>query len=126
MHVNYVYTHAGVYLSLREIEYTNNSIISINEIGKNENALKCITDKDNCCRSNRLGEWYYPNDLLVPMGMGGGGVDFFRNRDNLGSVNLNRVRDNITSPTGEYCCNVSDASDVSQYVCANIGKSILF
>ena len=122
MHVNYVYTHAGVYLSLKEVVYINNSIISVNDIGVNKTGLKCITDKDNCCQSKRLGEWYYPNGLSVPVGMDGGGDDFFRNRDDHGSVNLNRVSNNVVDPTGEFCCSVPDASNVTINTCATIGK----
>ena len=122
MHANYVYSHTGLYLSLKEIEYTNNSIISINEIRESETALKCIIDKDSCCGSNKLGEWYYPNGLPVPMGIDGGSNDFFRNRDNYGSVNLNRVSNNVIDPTGEFCCSVPDASNVTINLCATIGK----
>ena len=117
-----IITHAGVYLSLKEIVYTNNSIISINEIRENKTALKCMTDKDNCCRSNRLGEWYYPNGSSVPIGTHGGGVNFFRNRDDHGSVNLNRVSNNVIDPTGEFCCSIPDASNITMNVCATICK----
>ena len=93
----------------------------------NKIGLKCITDKDNCCRTNRLGEWYYPNGSLVPIMEidSSGSDDFFRNRDDNGSVNLNRVSNNVIDPTGEFCCSVPDASNVTTNVCATIGKLYL-
>ena len=46
----------------------------------------------------------------------------YRNRGNDGTVNLNRLNNNVLYPTGQYCCELPNVADVSQTLCANIGK----
>ena len=116
----------GVYLSLRDVKYANNSTISISEIGRTRSeALQCITDKSPCCRSQKLGEWLFPNGTKVPIeghdSDGNAATTFFRNRYN-GKVNLNRVNSHVTYPTGRFCCEVPDAINNNQTVCAIISE----
>ena len=52
-------------------------------------------------------------------------VEFYRNRGDNGQVYLNRpTNNNITtmSPTGRFCCEVSDATGIHQTLCVVIGK----
>ena len=121
----------GVYLSLNGAVYVNNSVILITEIGETNtmpsqnDGLQCITDRRPCCKGQRIGEWYFPNGTKVPIqGSGANSAEaFYRNRGlNDGTVYLNRVSTDIMSPTGLFCCVVPDANNVSQSLCANIGK----
>ena len=48
---------------------------------------------------------------------------FHRNRDNDGNVNLFRVSDDITSPTGRFCCEIEDATHTNHTLCVNIYNS---
>ena len=48
-------------------------------------------------------------------------VGFYRNRGYDGTVNLNRHKTTITSPTGLFCCTVPNAQGKNQMLCANIG-----
>ena len=50
-------------------------------------------------------------------------VAFHRNRDNDGNVNLFRVKDSVTSPTGRFCCEIEDATGTNQTLCVNICNS---
>lgn len=88
----------------------NNSVVRIQDIGENGNAITCKTDLRPCCASlpNRHGEWYYPDGRVVPNF--GAGEDFYRNRDDDGSVYLNR-RNNALSPDGIFYCEVPDRSN---------------
>ena len=121
------YMCAGVYLSLRGVVYGNNSIIPMTEIGEtysdtmSNTGLQCITDRIPCCASvlNRFGEWYFPDGTVVPVQSVA--TTFYRNRRDDGTVNLNRLNTNVMMPTGLFCCEVPDASDRTQRVCANIG-----
>ena len=91
-------THSqiGVYLSLKGVVYTNNSVIPITEIGEtnttSNTGLQCITDRRPCCAAirTRAGEWYFPNGTIVPS-IVGGSITFYRTRGDDGTVDLNRM-----------------------------------
>ena len=88
--------------------YTNNSAVPLSEVGEGQNALLCKTNKENCCGTppNRIGEFYYPSDIKVPIANEQEG--FYRNRGER-VVRLNR-RDGTTSPMGKYRCEIPDTS----------------
>lgn len=118
----------GVQLVLKGTIYRNNSLFFLNELGRtieSDDALQCITDKAECCKRppNRFGEWYFPNGSLIPVeyrGDTGFARVFYRNRGDDGTVNLNRAIYEDIPPSGHYCCEVPNAADVYQTVCANI------
>ena len=70
----------------------------------------------------RAGEWYFPDGTLVPILSEA--TSFYRNRGegDDGTVNLMRTYENITSPTGLFCCKVPDADALDQVLCINIGE----
>ena len=94
----------------------------ISEIGNSiDNRLQCITDRMPCCRSEAVGEWYFPGDGgMVPIIIGS--TTFYRSRGDDGTVNLNRVNNDVVMPTGQYCCVVPDATGVMQWACAMISE----
>ena len=119
--------YLGVYLSLKGMNYTNNSVVPITEIEQtnatSNNGLQCITDRRPCCATlpNRGGEWFFPdNGGVVPTL--GGATTFYRNRGDDGTVNLNRLNSDVMMPTGRFCCLVLDATIVDQTLCAYIGE----
>ena len=120
-------TIAGVYLTLKGQHYGNGSSILIGQIGEGDGAaLLCVTDLDQCCHGDDtggrgVGEWLYPNGLLVQVE--GSGDDFYRSRG-LGIVHLNR-RNNAMSPIGQFCCVVPDATSTNKTTCINIGEQII-
>ena len=123
--------NSGVYLSLSGTVYANNSVILITEIGEttSNTGLQCFTDRSPCCTTlaNRFGQWYFPDNMLVPV-LGAGAnraTTFYRTRGDDGSVNLNRVSSDVMMPTGLFCCVVPDATDTMRRVCTNIGELIM-
>lgn len=120
--VNFV----GVYLKLRSRIYINNSMIPISEIGEGEDALLCFTDLRECCRSNQtlnkkvLGDWLYPNGSGVGTLKSYPDEGFYKNR-NHSVVRLHRG-ENITMPTGQFCCKVPDATHQMVTVCINVNN----
>ena len=70
----------------RGTTYQNNSLVTLEEFGKGDNALHCITNDTDCCtkafiRENGVevyGDWYYPNGTRVKSS--GVEWDFYRNR----------------------------------------------
>ena len=128
MHASCGHTHVGVYLLQREVVYSNNSFIFI---GGATQALQCITDRRPCCAAfmARTGEWFFPNGSLVPVQGtvkdGNRATTFYRDRGDDGTVNLNRVNANVMMPTGLFCCEVSNALNITQRLCIKIGKFIV-
>lgn len=122
MHMPFI----GVYLSLKGVVYANNSVIVITEIGESDHdtavngALQCVTDRRPCCFTGpyRVGEWFFPNRSIVSVRSFLS--SFYRSRSDDGVINLNRVNANITSPVGQFCCQVPDSANVLQTLCAII------
>ena len=112
--------YTGVKLTLRGVQYPNGSIINIREIGENDSALICQTNRRPCCHSPyRAGEWYFPNGSNLTNDVSG--RDLYRNRGNGGKVRLNR-RNNAFFPTGIYHCEVPDASGSARSVYIGLVK----
>ena len=117
--------NTGVYLSLKGVVYPNNSVILITEIEQTstitKNGLQCITDRRPCCTGgNRAGEWFFPGGRMVPSIASH--TTFYRNRGDDGTVNLNRLNNDVMMPTGRFCCVVPDATSTNVTLCTNIGK----
>ena len=112
----------GVYFELNGKVYNNNSFVSITDIGEDDEALLCKTDKIECCGTlpNRFGEFYYPDGSRVPIR--NRNDRFYRNRDEQ-KIRLNR-RTGSVSPTGVYRCEIPDSNNVMQKVFINIGWEV--
>ena len=100
-------------MTLRGRHYRDNDTIDINDVGVEDTALICWSSLRHCCRSLRIGEWYYPNGTAVPTS--GEGRDFYRNRGYYGEVRLNR-RHNVVYPTGIYHCEIPDARSTTRVI----------
>ena len=99
--------------------YLNNTIVLMSDIGEDNNALLCMTDKSDCC-SNPIGEFYYPNNSAVGYSQEN---LLYRNRGPQ-VVRLNR-RNNDLSPTGVYRCQIPDSSGSMQSIYINIIGEII-
>ena len=110
----------GVTLSLNGKVIANDSFVNADDIGENDDALHCQTDKKSCCRYgvNRFGEWYFPNGTRVGMREGTRDNYFYRNRGDK-IVRLNRRHN--PPERGQFHCEVPDADGVNQTVFVNIG-----
>ena len=110
----------GVYFELKGERYDNNSVVNILAIGEGSSALLCKTNKQDCCGTlpNRFGEFYYPHGARVSIFITGDG--FYRNRGNQ-MIRLNR-RNDVSSPTGRYSCEIPDASGITQKLFINISN----
>lgn len=130
-------TCIGIYLSLRGVRYTNNSLIPITEVGTEPNnptneAVQCITDLRPCCRQSGsglhqqnlmlMGQWYYPNKTLVPDNVGNDSAIFQTRGLNDGTISLFRASAEIISPTGSYCCEIPDTTRTNRTVCIVTGE----
>jgi hypothetical protein len=99
-------------------------VIAIGDIGEGDDALLCFTDLRECCQKGQsfnnsvVGDWVYPNGIAVGIKIRHQG--FYKNR-NHSVVRLNR-RENITAPTGKFCCEVLDATHQMVIVCINVNE----
>ena len=108
---------ADVRFSLNGTVYQNNSVVTLEDIGENDDALLCRTDLPNCCRPHHTGEvgsvighWFFPNGTQVPSS--GKQWDFHRTRG-WSVVRLNRRRG---GEDGIYRCEIPDTANVTQSI----------
>lgn len=109
-----------------DIEVKNGSTLSIQFIKEGGLALICKTTKANCCKTNHIGHWYYPNASKV--GISTDGISFYRNRTNDGKILLHKHPSVMLATAGTYCCVVPDSEDncgINQKLCVNLGKASL-
>ena len=106
-----------VRFSLRNTTYQNNSLVTLEDIGEDGDALLCITDLTACCRSPytgasgpSIGEWFFPNGTKVPSS--GEKRNLYRTRENM-SVLLNR---RSGREDGIYHCEIPDSTNVTQII----------
>lgn len=94
--------------------YSNNSELRLAGIGEGDNALICKTDKKDCCDTppQRLGEFYYPNGVQVPIDTFRQG--FYRTRGSQ-EIYLNK-RVGISTPVGVFQCEIPDSSGAIQKI----------
>ena len=95
---------------LKGTVYANGSMIQASEIGNSEECLRCITDKADCCRSNRAGQYFYPDGSQIRIQ--GAGDPLYRGRGEQHICLHRRGTDSI--PFGTYRCNIPDSNDEDQ------------
>ena len=91
-------------------------------IGEGDAALQCTTDRSGCCRSGdgtAAGEFYFPNGTQVPiLGNDPSIRTYYRNRG-LRFIRLNRR--SVDTETGQFRCEIPDASGTTVNIFINIG-----
>ena len=103
-----------VRFTLGGLNYQNNSLVTLKDIGEGGDALCCVTDLPACCRHphspSALGNWFFPNGTRVPST--GNKWDFHRTRGQM-MVCLHRRRDGVD---GIYHCEIPDTMGVTQTI----------
>ena len=86
-----------------------------------EAALQCTTDRADCCRRDdgtAAGQFYFPNGTQVPISGGDLSHTYYRNRGT-GFIRLNRR--SVAMETGQFRCEIPDASGTIVNLFINIG-----
>ena len=108
----------GVGLTLNNVQYTNNSVVTITDIGTGGAALICTTTYIPCCLSTDGSHWHFPNGSAVQRT----GTTYYRTRTisvvGGGTVRLNRNPGATT--TGIFHCEILDASGDLQSIYVGI------
>ena len=104
----------GIGLTLNNVNYTNNSVVNIMDIGTGSTALNCTTTYRPCCFSVPPPgtHWYFPNGSQVE---NNNALPYYRTRTQVsppGTVLLHRNPGATT--TGIFCCEIPDASGIFQ------------
>ena len=98
---------------------------------QHDQSLLCVTDLVNCCETEMLGNWYFPNGNLVtntgdPSYRSNRGQNEVRNgRRFYGSVRLFRRRVPPVQNEGPYSCVLPDRFNDNQTFYAYIGEVFL-
>ena len=97
----------GIGLTLNNVNYTNNSVVTITDIGTDSAALICTTTNPRCCLSIDGSHWYFPDGSRVQRT----GTTYYRTRTishGGGTVRLHRNPGATT--TGVFHCDIPDGS----------------
>ena len=114
----------GLGFVLNGVSYPNGSTVSRTDIGEGAAALQCTTDRAGCCSTLRAGEFYFPDGTMVPiLGADPSIHTIYRSRDN-GFIRLNRINNGME--TGQFRCEIPDASGILVNLFINIGRLIAF
>ena len=124
----YLSCATGITLTLNNVQYTNNSVVNITDIGNDSAALICTSTRPDCCLSTDGSHWYFPDGSTVQRtsttyyrtrtfstaGVGGGTVVLHRNPG--------------ATTTGVFNCTIPDGSGDLQSIyvgiyTASTGKS---
>ena len=106
-----------VWFSLNGTTYQNNSCVTLEDIGIEDNALLCITKFTACCippytgeNGTALGNWFFPNGTRVPSS--NEQWDFSREREMM----VVRLDHRGGGKEGIYHCKIPDAMNVTQTI----------
>ena len=109
----FLYTFLGLGFLLTGMIYSNNSVITLTDIGNGFTgpALFCLTPSNQCCNSNVTGEWYLPDGTPVSSS-----TIPFSTSQVLSAVSFYRKLNVAPPPTGVFRCEIPDASGIRQNV----------
>ena len=115
----------GIGLTLNNVSYTNNSVVTITDIGTDSAALRCTTTYLPCCYSGPPPgtHWYFPNGSRVDRF---DTLPYYRSRidgsylltSEPGTVLLHRSPEGTT--TGVFRCEILDAIGAFQSIYVGI------
>ena len=113
----------GITLTLNSVQYTNNSVVNITDIGTADSAaLLCITTYTPCCFSGPPPgtHWYFPNGSWLQFN---NALPYYRSRTDAnisppGTVLLHRNPEGMT--TGIFHCEILDVNGIFQSLYAGI------
>ena len=137
-----LYSLVGVSLQLLGQTIPNNSLVNLADLlyrlhhspePMNDNGLQtlmCVTDREDCCETPALGNWYYPNGSIVGYNRESSHV-FQSNRGQHETINGNqtiiygsvRIWHRYTPPATErglFHCELPDANGINHSLYANI------
>ena len=111
-----VHSQTVPYVSFMGESLPNHAYMDLTLVGEDD-SVQCRTDLSSCCSGSQgqhRGDWYFPNGTRLPLpGQG----DIYEAREDQ-QVDLLRIINNATSPSGIYRCDIptdvfNDENDIS-------------
>ena len=99
-----VHSQTVPYVSFMGVNLPNHAYVDLTTVGE-DISVECHTDLFTCCTGSQgihRGDWYFPNGNALANA--GGSGDIYKHREAV-KVDLRR-RNNATSPTGIYHCEI--------------------
>ena len=108
----------GIGFTLNNVQYTNNSVVTITDIGTDSAALICNTTNLGCCLSTDGSHWYFPDGSAVQHT----GTTYYRTRTyyGYGGATVRLHRNSGATTTGIFRCEIPDASGDLQSIYVGI------
>ena len=108
----------GIGLTLNNVQYTNNSVVNITDIGTDSAALICRTTRPTCCLSTDGSHWYFPDGSQVQRA----GTTYYRTRtiSNVGGGTVRLHRNPGATTTGVFHCDIPNGSGDLQSIYVGI------
>lgn len=120
----YLYVAGTFGFHLNGVSYSNGSTVLRTDIGEGDAALQCTTDSTTCCSNiapeMRGGEFYFPDDTLVPIMLALSSQGYYRNRGSQ-LIRLNRWANGTNATTGLFRCEIPAASGTTVSLFVSIG-----
>ena len=92
------------------------------DIGEGDAALQCTTDSTTCCTNmngeTRARDFYFPNGSIVLTSGSSPSNSYYRTRSSM-LIGLNRLP--AATQTGQFRCEIPDASGTTVNLLINIG-----
>ena len=107
-------SHSLPRLQIGEANLTNNSYIYFASIGREYDALKCVTDSVNCCNDSDVGNWRDERGRAVHQGVDEATCLYVTK--GMGVVSLNRIRGCTPETSGLWRCDIPDSNEVMQSI----------
>ena len=120
LHKSSIVDIGDVQFSLNGTKYRNNSLVTLEDIDEDDNALLCITNSIACCgqdykdeNGSIIGNWFFANRSKVPRNPNCSGLcDFYMDAHHM-MVCLNHRRSGVE---GIYMCEIPDSMNITQTI----------
>ena len=112
---------AEVTLEYGSHQESNNTLITMDSIGEEENILFCSTDRGDCCTDefSITGSWFLPNRSKIHVPSSRNNTQSLLITLGNQTIGLN-ITNNPEMPTGIYHCEMMDRENVTYHLYAGI------
>ena len=93
----------------------NNSLVNLEDIGKGNKALLCLTNNTSCCESTSAVGWYGPGEMEAPIMAEMNNITSLYTSRGPSVIRLNKIN-GATDSSGVFHCRIPDAGGNDQTI----------